>query len=67
MSKKKTFKGLILPYDNPPRRSSIKRQLIFFDSLLMPSHDDAALVNDFEVTEKFPGTEIAWARRTPFP
>ncbi len=67
MSKKKSFKGLILPYDTPPRRSAIKRQLIFFDSLLMPSHDDIALVNDGEVKEKFPGAEIVWARRTPFP
>lgn len=67
MADKKTL-GLILPADNPPRRSSIKRQLLFFDSILIPAENDVALINEFEISETFPnGMTIQWAHRTPFP
>lgn len=66
-NKKKTI-GLILPADTPPRRSSLKRQLLFFDSVLLPSDEDIALINEHEISEKFPnGMVVQWSLRTPFP
>ena len=65
--KKKTI-GLILPADTPPRRSSLKRQLLFFDSVLLPSDEDIALINEHEISERFPnGMLVQWSLRTPFP
>jgi hypothetical protein len=59
---------LILPADLPPRRSSIKRQLLFFDSVTIVHPEDRALLNDYEVRERYAdGTEIQWTSRAPFP
>jgi hypothetical protein len=55
-------KALILPGDVPPRRSSIKRQLLFFDAvLLIDPETDFAILNDGEITETFPnGRRMFW-------
>ncbi|HZF51972.1 MAG TPA: hypothetical protein VE093_25140 [Polyangiaceae bacterium] len=57
-----TTKALILPADTPPRRTSIKRQLLFFDSvLLIDPETDFAVLNSGEITETFPnGRVIRW-------
>lgn len=63
-----SFNCLIIPADAPPRRSSLKRQLLFFDSVTLIHPDDRALVNDFELRETYPnGTEIQLSARAPFP
>jgi hypothetical protein len=63
-----TFRALVIPADEPPRRSSLKRQLLFFDGIVLIHPDDCALVNDQEITETFPGgMNVAWSSRAPFP
>ncbi|WP_437851692.1 hypothetical protein [Sorangium sp. So ce363] len=60
--------ALIVPSDHPPRRSTIKRHLLFFDSVLLSDPSDAALINNFEVKETFRnGMEVQWTLRVPFP
>ena len=62
------FRALVLPADEPPRRSSLKRQLLFFDGIVLIHPDDRALVNDQEITETFPGgVKFGWSSRAPFP
>lgn len=55
-------KVLVLPADTPPRASSIKRQLLFFDSvLLIDPATDVAILNPGDITETFPnGRQIRW-------
>jgi hypothetical protein len=57
-----TTKALILPADTPPRRTSIKRQLLFFDSLLLIDPvSDFAILNAGEISETFPdGRGLQW-------
>lgn len=59
--------ALIIPADTPPLKESIKRQLLFFSSISLLHPDDKALINNGEVTEKFPNMTIQWSERAPFP
>ena len=63
MSKQKEIKSLILPGESPPSESQLKRQLLFFDSILIIHPDDRALINEGEIVEKFPNTTIKWAEQ----
>ena len=67
MSKQKEIKSLILPGESPPSESQLKRQLLFFDSILIIHPDDRALINEGEIVEKFPNTTIKWAEQNSFP
>ena len=61
-------KAILIPGDVPPAQSTIKRQLLFFDSLLVPAPDDAALLNENEVAEVFPdGYTLHWGELGPYP
>ncbi len=61
-------KVLILPSDTPPDESAIKRQLLFFDSVLLLSPADNALINRAAITETFPnGRIIKWGEILPYP
>ncbi|MDP8998681.1 MAG: hypothetical protein M3O46_01060 [Myxococcota bacterium] len=41
-----SFKALILPADDPPLHAAVKRQLLFFDSvLLVDPQSDRAILN----------------------
>ncbi|WP_437721828.1 hypothetical protein [Sorangium sp. So ce861] len=55
-------KALILPADTPPRHTSIKRHLLFFDSLLIVDPEtDLAILNKGDISETFPnGRTISW-------
>lgn len=54
-----TTKALVLPADVPPRRTSIKRQLLFFDSVLLVDPEaDFAILNKGEIVETFPNGRI---------
>lgn len=61
-------KAILIPADAPPSQSSIKRQLLFFDSLLVPLPEDAALLNKNEIQEVFPdGYRLQWGEIGPYP
>ncbi|MFA6253486.1 MAG: hypothetical protein WC687_04445 [Patescibacteria group bacterium] len=62
-----SFKTLLLPGDTPPRRSRIKRLLLFSDSVILIDPSDKAVVNDGEIVEQFPNMTIRWTSRGPFP
>jgi hypothetical protein len=63
-----TLTGFILPGEQPPRRSSIKRQLLFFDSVWIVDPSDSSLLNMGDISQKYPdGLEIQWTNRVPFP
>jgi hypothetical protein len=57
-----SLKALVLPADTPPSHASIKRQLLFFDSvLIVDPQSDSAIVNAGEIEETFPnGRYIRW-------
>ena len=60
--------ALVLPSDTPPRRSRIKRLLLFFDSVLLIDPSDAAILNDGDLFEVFPnGRTIRPGPLGPFP
>lgn len=59
--------GLVIPDDLPPKISSLKRQILFFDSISLVHPDDRAVVNDGELTEKFPSMEITWSDYATYP
>jgi hypothetical protein len=60
--------ALVFPGDLPPRRSSLKRLLLFFDELNLPHPADRALVNENEIIEDFPSFgKIIWAEQGRFP
>ena len=67
MAKKNTYKGLILPGDLPLRSASLKRQLLFFDSIAIASPHDKALVHHEEISEDFPGMSMKWGEYANFP
>lgn len=69
MSKGEPLRALVLPGDEPPRRSSVKRLLLFFDSVTLIHPDDRALLNTGEIVEEYPGriSRIEWAERSAFP
>lgn len=46
--------GFLIPADEPPRRSSLKRQLLFFDQLLLVDPKDEAVANLGELALKYP-------------
>lgn len=59
---------LMMPGEQPPRRSTIKRHLLFFDGIVLPDPDDHALIHRGEVSETFRnGMQIDWFERVPFP
>lgn len=60
---------LVLPADTPIRRSTVKRLLLYFDSVHLPSPEDRAFINENEIVEHYPGgiAEIRWAARGHFP
>lgn len=62
-----TTKALLIPGDRPPTLASIKRQVLFFDSVLLMHPSDAAILNDREVSETFPHRRIAWGQIWPYP
>lgn len=61
MAKIKKHQGLIMPGDSPPTVASLKRQLLFFDSIAIADPQDKALVNYGEISEQFPSMHITWA------
>lgn len=67
MSKDQKYKALIIHSDSPPNETKLKRQLLFFDQLMLIDPMDSALINDGEVSEKFGNLEIKWAPRGNFP
>ena len=67
MAKIKKFQGLIMPGDAPPSTVSLKRQLLFFDSIAIANPEDKALINFGEISEKFPGMSITWADYASYP
>ncbi len=61
-------KAVLIPGDIPPSEPSIKRQLLFFDSLLVPDPNDAAILNQKEIAETFPdGSIVRWGTIGPYP
>jgi hypothetical protein len=61
-------RAIIIPGDEAPRESTIKRQLLFFDHVLLPLPDDAALLNPNEISELFPdGYTLKWGEIGPYP
>ena len=67
MARCNKINGLIIPGDSPPKISSLKRQILFFDSISLVHPDDRAIVNDGELTEKFPGMTITWSDYARYP
>ncbi len=59
--------ALLLPADDAPVNAQLKKSVLFFDSVTLANVADAALVNDRDVEEKFPGGAIMWAERNAFP
>jgi hypothetical protein len=68
MPKSESLRALVLPGDAPPRRSSLKRLLLFFDSVTLIHPEDRALLNSGEIVEEYPGriSRIEWAERSAF-
>lgn len=62
-----SFRAVVLPGDDPPRRSRIKRLLLFSDSVAIIHPTDKAVVNAGEISERFPDMTIQWSERSPFP
>lgn len=62
-----SFRAIVLPGDEPPRRSRIKRLLLFSDSVALIHPTDKAVVNSGEISERFPKMTVTWAERGPFP
>jgi len=61
-------KALLLPSDTPPTEASLKRQLLFFDAVAVPSYRDAAIVNRQEISEVYPdGRSITCDAYCPYP
>jgi hypothetical protein len=61
-------KALLIPGDTPPTTTSLKRQLLFFDSLLVPTPEDDAIINKDDVSETFPnGQTLRWGAFCPYP
>lgn len=61
-------KALLIPGDVPPSESTLKRQLLFFDLLLLPDPGDAAILNNKEIQETFPdGRTLKWGAIGPYP
>lgn len=59
---------LLIPGDLPPSSRSIKRLLLFHNSIHIPNVDDLAFVNENEIVENFHGFgSISWAERGRFP
>src|SRR5258708_863284 len=70
VSKSAKTRVLLLPGDSPPRRSSIRRLLLYFDGVTLPDVTDRALINDGEITEHFDHPSIRrvdWGARGLFP
>ena len=61
---------LLLPEDSPPRRSTIRRLLLYFDGVALPDAGDRALINAGEIVERFAHpsiTKVEWGERGLFP
>lgn len=56
-----------MPGDAPPTVASLKRQLLFFDSIGIADPQDRALVNYGEISEQFPSMHITWADYARYP
>jgi hypothetical protein len=63
------LRALVLPADEAPRRSSLKRLLLFFDGVTLIHPEDRAFLNHGEIVEEYPGSisRIEWAERSVFP
>ena len=59
--------ALILPGDEPIKDVTLKKHLLFFDSLTLANPADEALINEGDIIEKFPEATITWAARNSFP
>ena len=57
--------ALIIPADHFPSDVALKKSILFFDSVTLVGSFDAALVNELEVFEKFPGMTVGWSARNP--
>jgi hypothetical protein len=61
-------KAFLIPGDVPPSESTLKRQLLFFDLVLLPDLTDRAIINDHEIRETFPdGFTLEWGAIGPYP
>lgn len=59
--------ALVLPGDEPIDPITLKKHLLFFDSLTLANPADAALINSGDVVEKFPDMTLIWESRNQFP
>jgi hypothetical protein len=59
--------ALIIPADSPPSGATLKKAVLFFDSVTLANPADRALVNDREVVEHFDNTTVSWSSRNDFP
>jgi len=59
--------ALLLPSDTPPKSSTLKRLLLFFDRVVLPDPEDRAVVNEGEVKEVFGRTTFYMSVRGPYP
>jgi len=58
---------LLVPSDTPPSTEYIKKLCIFFPKIIIPHHNDQALINIGDIVDKFPSIEIGWAERYTYP
>ncbi|MGO8881185.1 MAG: hypothetical protein ACLPVO_09465 [Desulfomonilaceae bacterium] len=60
--------GLVMPGDSVVPAGKLKKQLLFFDKIMLSDPCDRALVADHELRDVYPnGTTIDHAGRAPFP
>lgn len=59
--------ALLLPGDDAPLTAQLKKSVLFFDSVTLAHVADAALINRYDVVEKFPEATIRWTERNAFP
>lgn len=59
--------ALILPGDEPIKDVTLKKHLLFFDSLTLANPADESLINEGDIVEEFPECTLTWAARNSFP
>ena len=69
MSRKSSkIRGLIIPSDRIVPIANLKKQLLFFDQVIIPDPSDFSLVGHDEIQDSYPGgMTIVQMPRTPFP
>ncbi len=69
MNRPRPLTALVLPADTPIRRSTLKRLVLYFDTVSLVDPSDRALLNEREIVETFPGpiSRIEWGEQVQFP